>query len=101
MVNCSPQRQQSIYEASQSNSLAPIVSDTLTTTSPVTMLSIVECLTTGNNVNTERQDVSSMITTSAGLSIYVTKMYFINQPQLYNRTTQWPILWFLMMTYKL
>ena len=78
MVNCSPQRQQSIFEGSQSNSLASIVSDTLTTTSLVTMLSIVECLTTSNNVNTERQDVSSMIITSAGLSIYVTKMYFIN-----------------------
>ena len=44
--NYSLQRQQNILVVSQSSSLVSIVSDTHTTTSPVTTVSVVECLTT-------------------------------------------------------
>ena len=67
MVQCSPQRQQNNLLVSQPNSLVSIVSDTNITTSPVTTLSVVECLTTSTSVatSTSGQHVST-ITTTAG-----------------------------------
>ena len=67
-VNCLPQRQQNISVVSQPSSCVTIVSDTHTTISstPVTTVSVVECLTTNSSVVTSisRQDVSSITTTS-------------------------------------
>ena len=67
-VNCLPQRQQNISVVSQPSSCVTIVSDTHTTISstPVTTVSVVECLTTNSNVVTiiSGQDVSSITTTS-------------------------------------
>ena len=74
MVNCSPRTQQNVLVVSQPNSLVSIVSDTHTTTSPVTTLSVVGCLTTSSSVviSISGQHVST--TTSIGmytLSYYV------------------------------
>ena len=64
MVNCSPQTQQNNLVVSQPSSLVSIVSDTHTTTSPVTTLSVVECLTTSSSVVTSisGQHVSAITT---------------------------------------
>ena len=64
MENYSPQRQQNVLVAS---SLVSIASDTHTTTSPVTTLSVVECLTTSSSVVTSisGQHVSNI--TAAGV----------------------------------
>ena len=72
MVNFSPQRQQNILVVSQLSISVTIVSDTHTTTSPVTTLSVVECLTTSSSVVTSisGQQVST-ITTPAGMCITV------------------------------
>ena len=72
MVHCSPQKQQTILIVSQPSSLVSIVSDTRTTTSPVTTLSVVECLTTSSSVVTSisGQHVST-ITTTAGWEMYL------------------------------
>ena len=55
----------------QSTSSITIVRDTHTTTSPVTALSVVECLTTSSSVVTSisGQDVST-ITTTTGMYTY-------------------------------
>ena len=67
-VNCLLQRQQNISVVSQPSSCVTIVSDTHTTISstPVTTVSVVECLTTNSSVVTSisGQDVSSITTTS-------------------------------------
>ena len=67
-LNCLPQRQQNISVVSQPSSCVTIVSDTHTTISstPVTTVSVVECLTTNSSVVTSisGQDVSSITTTS-------------------------------------
>ena len=62
MVNSSPQRQQNISVVSQPSSLVSTVNDTHTTTSPVTTLSVVECLTTSSSVvtSTSGQHVSTI-----------------------------------------
>ena len=66
------QRQQNILVVSQPSSLVSIARDTHTTTSPVTTLSVVECLTTSSSVVTSisGQQVST-ITTPAGMCITV------------------------------
>ena len=67
MDDCSPQRQQNTLVVSQPSSLLSIVSDTHTTTSPVTTLSVVECLTTSSGVVTSISgQYISTITTTAG-----------------------------------
>ena len=67
-VNCLPQRQQNISVVSQPSSSVTIVSDTHTTISstPVTTVSVVECLTANSSVVTSisGQDVSTITTTS-------------------------------------
>ena len=67
-VNCLPQWQQNISVVSQPSSCVTIVSDTHTAISstPVTTVSVVECLTTNSSVVTSisGQDVSSNTTTS-------------------------------------
>ena len=72
-VNCLPQRQQNISVVSQPNSCVIIVSDTHTTISstPVTTVSVVECLTINSSVVTSisGQDVSSN-TTASGLQMF-------------------------------
>ena len=72
-VNCLPQRQQNISVVSQPSSSVNIVSDTHTTISstPVTRVSVVECLTTNSSVVTSisGQNVSS-ITTASGLQMF-------------------------------
>ena len=62
--------QQSLVVVSQPSSLVSIVSDTHTTTSPVTRLSVVECLTTSSSVVTSisGQDVST-IAIPAGICV--------------------------------
>ena len=66
---CLPQMQHIVSVVSQPSSCVTIVSDTHTTISstPVTTVSVVECLTTNSSVVTSisGQDVSS-ITTTAG-----------------------------------
>ena len=76
MVQCSSQRQQI---ESQPSSLVPTVSDTHTTTSTVTTLSDVECLTTSSSIVTSisGQQVST-ITTTAGWEMYLYSMYVYN-----------------------
>ena len=76
MVHCSPQRQQNILVVSQPSSLVSIVIDTHSTTSPVTTLSVVECLTTSSGVVTSisGQHVST-ITTTAGWEMHLYIMY--------------------------
>ena len=61
-------QQNIIIAVSQPSSLVSIVSDTHTTTSPVTTLSVVECLTTSSSVVTSisGQHVSA-ITTIEGM----------------------------------
>ena len=66
--------QQKIVAVSQPNSSTTIYIDTHTTTSPVTTLSVVECLTTSSSVVTSisGQGTSSVITTmSTGAYIYI------------------------------
>ena len=64
MGNYSPQRQQNVLVAS---SLVSIVSDTHTTTSPVTTLSVVECLTTSSSVVTSISGQHVSTITTAGV----------------------------------
>ena len=52
MDDRSSQRQQNTLVVSQPSSLLSTVSDTRTTTSPVTTLNVVECLTTSSSVVT-------------------------------------------------
>ena len=54
------------YSQQQSTNSVTIVSDTHTTTSPVTTLSVVECLTTSSSVVTSvsGKPVSTIITTT-------------------------------------
>ena len=72
MINSETQRQQNILVVSQPSSLVSIVSDTHTTTNPVTTLSVVECLTTSSSVVTSisGQHVST-ITTAGTVYTYV------------------------------
>ena len=66
MVQCSSQRQQNNLVLSQTSSLISIVSDTHTITSPVTTLSVVECLTTSSSVITSisgQHNISTITTT--------------------------------------
>lgn len=66
MVNCLPQRQQIILAASQSMSyVTTTVSDTYTTiiSSPLTTLSVVECLTSAITTTSE-QDIPTLATTA-------------------------------------
>ena len=59
--------QQNIISVLQSSSVVSIVSDTHTTTSPVTTLSVVECLTTSSSVVTSISgQCVSTVTTIAG-----------------------------------
>ena len=62
--------QQNLVVVSQPSSLVSIVSDTHITTSPVTTLSVVECLTTSSSVVTSisGQDVST-IAIPAGICV--------------------------------
>ena len=71
MVNCSPLRQQNILVVSQPSSLVSTVSDTHTTTSPVTILSVVECLTTSSSVVTSISGQHVSTITTAGVYIIV------------------------------
>lgn len=64
MVNCSPQRQQNLFVVSQPNSSELTVSDTHTTTSPVTTLSVVQSLTASSSVVTCTGQTDSVITTA-------------------------------------
>ena len=65
MINCTYQRQQNILVESQSSNCVTI-SYTHTNTTPVTTLSVVECLTTSCSVVTSisGQDMSTAITTA-------------------------------------
>ena len=80
-VTCSPQRslitpaihslsmecnQQSILIVSQPTSLVSIISDTYTTTNPVTTLSVVECLTTSSSIVTSIS--GQHFTTASGMN---------------------------------
>ena len=60
------------YSQQQSTSSITIVSDTHTTTSPVTTLNVVELLTTSSRVVTSisGQDISA-ITTTTGTYVYI------------------------------
>ena len=62
MINCVYQRQQNILVESQSSSCVTI-SYTHTNTTPITTLSVVECLTTSSSVVTSisGQDMSTAI----------------------------------------
>ena len=72
MVSCAPQKQQNILVVSQQSSLVSIVSDTHTTTSPVTTFSVVECSTISSSVATSSSVVTSIsghfssVSTTAG-----------------------------------
>ena len=70
MVNFSPQRQQNILVVSQPSSLVSIISDTHTTTSPVTTLSVVECLTTSSSVVTSISGQHVPTITTAGVWLH-------------------------------
>ena len=79
----SPSVEYSQQNISQPNSLVSIVSDTHTTTSPVTTFSVVECLTTSSSVVTSisGQHVSTITTTAGTVCMYMyliisTIMYF-------------------------
>ena len=65
------QRQQNILVVSQPSSLVSIARDTHTTTSPVTTLSVVDCLTTNSSIVTgiSGQPVSTI--TPAGMYILI------------------------------
>ena len=67
-VNCLLQRQQNISVVSQPSSGATIASHTHTTISstPVTTVSVVECLSTNSSIVTSisGQDVSNIMTTT-------------------------------------
>ena len=69
--NYSLQRQQNILVVSQPSSLVSIARDTHTTTSSVTTLSVVDCLTTSSNIVTgiSGQHVSTI--TTAGMYILI------------------------------
>ena len=64
MINCTYQRQQNILVVSQPSSYVTI-SYTHTNTTPVTTLSVVECLTTSSSVVTSisGQDMSTAMIT--------------------------------------
>ena len=60
------------YSQQQSTSSITIVNDTHTTTSPVTTLSVVECLTTSSSVVTSISGQAiSAITTTTGTYVYI------------------------------
>ena len=65
------QRQQNILVVSQPSSLVSIVSDTHTTTSPVTTLSVVECLTNSSSVATSISEGHVSTITTAGVYILI------------------------------
>ena len=67
MGNYSSQRQQNVLVVSQPSSLVTIVSDNHTTTSPVTTLSVAECLTTSSNVVTSISGQHVSTITTAGV----------------------------------
>ena len=67
MVNSSPLRQQNILVVSQPSSS---VTDIHTTTSPVTTLSVVECLTTSSRVVTSISGQQVSTITTAGVWPY-------------------------------
>ena len=67
MGNYSPQRQQNVLVESQPSSLVSIVSDTHTTTGPVTTLSVVECLTTSSSLVTSVSGQQVSTITTAGM----------------------------------
>ena len=77
MVNSSPQRQPNILVVSQPSSVVSIVNDTHTTTSPVTTLSVVECLTTSSSVVTSisGQHVSTITSIGMHMLSYYVAMY--------------------------
>ena len=62
----SPSVEHSQQNISQPNSVVSIVSDTHTTTSPVTTLSVVECLTTSSSVVTSIS--GQHVTTASGMN---------------------------------
>ena len=66
--------QQNILVVSQPSSLVSIVSDTHTTTSPVTTLSVVECLTTSSTVVTSISGQHVSTNTTAGMLRYMCKL---------------------------
>ena len=68
MVNCSPQRQQNASIVSQPSSS---VTDIHTTTSPVTTLSVVECLATSSSVVTSISGQHVSTITTAGVWLYI------------------------------
>ena len=67
MGNYSPQRQHNVLVISQPSSLVSIASDTHTTTSPVTTISVVECLTTSSGVVTSISGQHVSTITTAGV----------------------------------
>ena len=69
MANCIPQTQQNILVVSQPNSLVSIVSDTHSTTSPVTTLSVVECLPTSSSIVTSISGQHVSAITIAGVYV--------------------------------
>ena len=69
------QRQQNILSVSQPSSLVSIVRDTHTTTSPVTTLSVVECLTTSSSIVTSISGQHVSAITTAG--VYILLSYYI------------------------
>ena len=77
MGNYSPQGQQNIVVVSQPSSLVSIVSDTNINTSPVTTLSVVECLTTSSSVvtNISGQHVSTITTAGVYTLSYCVATY--------------------------
>ena len=64
---------------SQPNSNVSIVSDTHTTTSPVTTLSVVECLTTSGGVVTSisGQHVSTVTTSEFIIILYLNESFYV------------------------
>ena len=72
------------YSQQQSTNSVTIVSDTHTTTSPVTTLSVVYCLTTSSNVVTSVSgQTSSTITTATGMYV---RMHICMFPYTYVYT---------------
>ena len=82
MGNYSPQRQEDILVVSQPSSLVCVVNDIHTTTSPVTTLNVVECLTTSNT----GQNVSTMTPAGVYMLSYCVATYIIYHS---NATSNW------------
>ena len=77
MVNCSPQRQQNVLVVSQPSSLVSTVTNTYTTTSSVSTVNVVECLTTISSVVTSirGQHVSTITTAGVYIRMYRVIVY--------------------------